>query len=92
MILMFISLDLLRLKIEKLLSQVGVTEMQHVKDNMVSLTSKNFIYPQAKLIIIDMTSSGFDATEVLKNLKANLKSKPQKQTTSHPRHRKSGRK
>lgn len=75
MILMFISLDLLRLKIEKLLSQVGVAEMQHVKDNMVSLTSKNFIYPQAKLIIIDMTSSGFDATEVLKNLKANPKSK-----------------
>lgn len=75
MIVTFISLDLLRLKIEKLMSQVGVTEMQQVKDSMVSLTSKNFLYPHAKLIIIDMTSAGFDATEVLKNLKANPKSK-----------------
>lgn len=75
MIVMFISLDLLRLKIEKLMSQVGVTEMQQVKDSMVSLTSKNFLYPHAKLIVIDVTSAGFDATEVIKNLKANPKSK-----------------
>lgn len=75
MIVIFISLDLLRLKIEKLLSQVGVTEMQQVKDSMVSLTSKNFLYPHAKLIVIDVTSAGFDATEVIKNLKANPKSK-----------------
>ena len=67
MIVMFISLDLLRLKIEKLMSQVGVTEMQQVKDSMVSLTSKNFLYPQAKLIVIDVTSAGFDATEVIKS-------------------------
>ena len=75
MIVIFISLDLLRLKIEKLMSQVGVTEMQQVKDSMVSLTSKNFLYPHAKLIVIDVTSAGFDATEVIKNLKANPKSK-----------------
>lgn len=60
MIVMFISLDLLRLKIEKLMSQVGVTEMQQVKDSMVSLTSKNFLYPHAKLIVIDVTSAGVD--------------------------------
>ena len=75
MIVIFISLDLLRLKIEKLMSQVGVTEMQQVKDSMVSLTSKNFLYPHAKLLVIDVTSAGFDATEVIKNLKANPKSK-----------------
>ena len=57
------------------MSQVGVTEMQQVKDSMVSLTSKNFLYPHAKLIVIDVTSAGFDATEVIKNLKANPKSK-----------------
>lgn len=72
---MFISLDLLRIKIEKLLVQFGITEMQAVKDNMVSLATKNFIYPDAKLIIVDVNSGGFDALEVIANLKKSVKSK-----------------
>ena len=75
MIMMFISLDLLRYKIEKLLAQFGLTELQHVKDSMVSLTSKNFIYTKANLIIVDVNSAGFDALEVIGNLRKGAKSK-----------------
>lgn len=75
MVVMFISLDLLRIKIEKLLVQFGITEMQAVKDNMVSLTSRNFIYPDAKLIIVDVNSGGFDAIEVISNFRKSIKSK-----------------
>lgn len=69
-----ISLDLLRYKVEKTLNHFGLTDIQSIGSKMVSLATKNFIYTDVQLIIIDIDSSDYDAMHVIANLKAGHKS------------------
>jgi len=71
---LIIGLDLLRYKIEKTLNQFGLNDIQNIGPKMVSLASKNFIYTEVRLIIIDIDSSEFDAFDVIAQLKKGQKS------------------
>ena len=71
---LIISLDLLRYKVEKTLNQFGLTDIQNIGSKMVSLATKNFIYTDVQLIIIDIDSADYDAMQVIANLKAGNKS------------------
>ena len=50
---LFISLDVLRYKVEKSLNQFGIVDIQSIGANMLTLASKNFIYHDVQLIIVD---------------------------------------
>ncbi len=71
---LFISLDVLRYKVEKTLNQFGIVDIQSVGANMLTLASRNFIYHDIQLIIVDIDSSDFDAYAVIANLKKREKS------------------
>jgi len=71
---LFISLDVLRYKVEKALNQFGILDIQSVGANMLTLASRNFIYHDVQLIIVDIDSAAFDAFNVITNLKKGEKS------------------
>ena len=71
---LFISLDVLRYKVEKTLNQFGIVDIQSVGVNMLTLASRNFIYHDIQLIIVDIDSSDFDAYAAITNLKKRDKS------------------
>lgn len=71
---LFISLDVLRYKVEKTLNHFGLVDIQSVGANMLALTSKNFLYNDIQLIIVDFDSADFDAFNVISNLKKGKKS------------------
>lgn len=71
---LMISLDMMRLKVEQSLRHFGITDVQHIGTSMITLYSKNFIYTDVQLIIIDIDSPDFNAFEVISNLKKGSKS------------------
>lgn len=71
---LFISLDVLRYKVEKALNQFGIVDIQNIGANMLTLASRNFIYHDVQLIIVDIDSADFDALNVISNLKKGEKS------------------
>lgn len=71
---LFISLDVLRYKVEKTLNQFGILDIQNIGANMLTLASRNFIYSDVQLIIMDVDSSDFDAYAAITNLKKRDKS------------------
>jgi len=71
---LFISLDLLRYKVEKALNQFGILDIQSVGNNMLTLASRNFIYSDVQLIIVDSDCADFDAFSVISNLRKGKKS------------------
>ena len=73
-IVLFISLDVLKYKVEKTLNQFGIVDVQIVGTKMLTIASKNFIYSDVQLIIIDSDSLDFDAFTILSNLRKGAKS------------------
>lgn len=71
---LFISLDVLKYKVEKTLNQFGIVDIQIVGTKMLTIASKNFIYSDVQLIIIDSDSLDFDAFTILSNLRKGAKS------------------
>lgn len=69
-----ISLDLIRIKIEKLLTTFGMTDFQMLSPQMISIASKNFPYTDVSLIILDVDTKDFQVQEVIARLKSGEKS------------------
>ncbi len=71
---LFISLDVLRYKVEKTLNQFGIIDIQTIGTKMLTIASKNFIYSDVQLIIVDSDSLDFDVHTIISNLRKGAKS------------------